>query len=547
MRVSTGLSAPSPSNPVMAALAKAPGDDEPVTDREAERIEEGERGLRDGRTVTGEQVRARLGPRPSATPTKPRETRKACRGTAGGVSWMRWILCRGRRRAPRESALVNGLRSRVARSPLPAGLVALLVGLFALLLVVMAFEEPKWAYYLFGAKEKLRVLEYLGVGMGGVLLAIGAVIANRRAVAMEETNRGAEDGRRQERLKNAIEHLGHESDSVRMGGAYELEQLARDTEDNDLRQTVLDILCAHIRQTTGDDEYREKHKSKPSTEIQSLLTLLFSRKHVVFKGCRIDLQGSRLNGADLTGARLQSANLEETQLRKAILHGAQLQSASFVEAQLQEAEFDGAQLQGASFVGAQLQGANFDKTQLQGANLLNSQLQGASIYWTQLQGAYLGGTQLQGATLYESQLQGVEFSGVLMDKAIIIRAQLQGVSNNRAQLQLVTGQLVICPPFKQRILAGIDQKSDLSGLSFWGGLNQETLDSLYIELSDEGARRLRGILEPLEPLELYIGKLESEELPKGSSATTGAYTKEEAERWIAEYEEAMRGVPKADG
>ena len=61
-RVSTGLSAPSPSNPAMAALAKAPRDDEPVTDREAERIEEGERDLRDGRTVTGEQLRARLGP-----------------------------------------------------------------------------------------------------------------------------------------------------------------------------------------------------------------------------------------------------------------------------------------------------------------------------------------------------------------------------------------------------------------------------------------------------------------------------------------------------
>ena len=53
-RVLTGLSVLSLSNHAMAALAKAPGDDEPVTDREAERIEEGERDLRDGRTVTGE-------------------------------------------------------------------------------------------------------------------------------------------------------------------------------------------------------------------------------------------------------------------------------------------------------------------------------------------------------------------------------------------------------------------------------------------------------------------------------------------------------------
>ena len=61
-RVLTGLSVLSLSDPVTAALAKAPRDDEPVTDREAERIEEGERDLRDGRTVTSEQVRTRLGP-----------------------------------------------------------------------------------------------------------------------------------------------------------------------------------------------------------------------------------------------------------------------------------------------------------------------------------------------------------------------------------------------------------------------------------------------------------------------------------------------------
>ena len=40
------------------------------------------------------------------------------------------------------------------------------------------------------------------------------------------------------------------SDSVRLGGAYELFHLAQDTEE--LRQTVLDILYAHIRRTTGE-------------------------------------------------------------------------------------------------------------------------------------------------------------------------------------------------------------------------------------------------------------------------------------------------------
>ena len=182
----------------------------------------------------------------------------------------------------------------------------------------------------------------------------------RRAKAMEKTAEAqadaakaqadavskTEQGQRQERLKNAIEHLGHKSDSVRLGGAYELFHLAEDTEN--LRQTVLDILCAHIRQTTCESEYREAHKSKPSEEIQSLLTLLFVQEHEVFKGCHINLQGSWLNGADLKEARLEGA----------ILNGAHLQKAELLNAHLKRALAQ-CNLQGAILKGAQLQGANF--------------------------------------------------------------------------------------------------------------------------------------------------------------------------------------------
>ena len=70
--------------------------------------------------------------------------------------------------------------------------------------------------------------------------------------------------------------------------------LAEDTKD--LRQTVLDILCAHIRRTTGEAAYREKYKSEPSEEIQSLLTCCSCRSMKSSKGLRINLQGSWLNG-----------------------------------------------------------------------------------------------------------------------------------------------------------------------------------------------------------------------------------------------------------
>ena len=195
--------------------------------------------------------------------------------------------------------------------------------------------------------------------MGGVLVALQALMSYKRAKAMEQTAEAqadaaraqadavskTEQGQRQDRLKNAIEHLGHESDSVRLGGAYELFHLAEDTKD--LRQTVLDILCAHIRRTTGESEYREKHESKPSEEIQSLLTLLFVQEHGVFTDLPINLQGSWLNGAELS----------EADLRWAELSRAHLQGALFSNAYLQEALFFRAQMQGAYLVRARLDGA----------------------------------------------------------------------------------------------------------------------------------------------------------------------------------------------
>ena len=86
----------------------------------------------------------------------------------------------------------------------------------------------------------------------------------------------------------------------------------------------------------------------------------------------------------------------------------------------------------------------------------------------------------------------------------------------------------------------IGRDTDLSGVFFSGGLSQADMDSLVVGLSDEGARRLREKLTP------HIDQSESNELPQYSGAIIGAYTAEEAEVWIAEYERAMSKVPKKE-
>ena len=483
--------------------------------------------------------------------------------------------------------------------------------------------------------KKNEILVFLGIGMGGVLLAIQALIANRRVKAMEDqakaqsrtakaqadaakaqakateeqvkANQTTEQGLRQERLKNAIEHLGQDKEAVRLGGIYELFHLAQDTEA--LRQTVLDILCAHIRRTTREGRYRETHKSEPSEEIQSLLTLLFLQEYEVFKGCRINLQGSWLNGAKLRGAHLEKAVLLGAYLQKAILIEAQLYGANLEEAHLQGADLSEAQMHGASLSGAQMHGANLFMVQLHeanlsgvqahevilarahlykadlsqaqfyranlsmahlhganlsGANLREADLSEAHLYGADLDLAYLYGTGFGGACLHGgnfrgARLYGAHFHGARLHGANLDRARLYGANLDRAQLHgailggaylhgatlsethlhgvasshlVSTVELTSGATFTERIRTSIGQESDLSRTIFSGGLSQE-----YVDSSAEG---FEGFREKLKP---HIGKPESHQPPEG--AITGAYTEEEAEQWIAEFNEAMSEVPEA--
>ena len=444
------------------------------------------------------------------------------------------------------------LKMKIKENPLLSFLILLLILLAIFFVAVMFFVNGSSSFNLFGKQgdEKSEALTFLGLGMGGILVAMQALISYKRAKAMEETaeaqadaakaqakatkeqakaNLHTEQGQRQERLKNAIEHLGDKNDSVRLGGAYELFHLAEDTEK--LRQTILDIFCAHIRRTTSKDEYREVYKLKPSEEVQSLLTLLFVQEHEVFKGRDINLQGSWLNGADLREARLAKVILTKAHLQGAALRKAHLSGADLMEAYLQGADLRGVHLHGSILRGAYLQGSNLSRAYLQGSNLFLARLQGVSLSRAYLQGVSLSRAHLQGSNLHGAYLQGSNLSRAYLQGSILRGAYLQGAGN-------VTWSPYMS--FRNRIQRRLRKKADLSSVVFAGGLTKEDVDSLVEGLSMRKANELRKKLEP------HIDKPISNELPENSSAITGTYTKEEAEKWIAEYEKAMSEVPEDD-
>ena len=457
---------------------------------------------------------------------------------------------------------LRDLARKIKKNPLLSFLIFLLIVAFVTFVGVLFFDcVENCISGLIGLIAKNKILTFLGIGMGGILVALQALMSYKRAKAMEDTAKAqadavskTEDGQRQERLRNAIEHLGNEKDSVRLGGAYELFHLAKDAKEDakELRQTALDILCAHIRWTTGESEYQKVHASKPSEEVQSMLRLLFVQDHEVFKGLRIELQGSWLNGANLVKARLEKAVLTRVHLQGATLMEAHLQDANLIEAYLQGASLRLAHLQKAFLIRARLQGVKLFKARLQGANLLGVHLQGANLGAADIQGADIEGGHLQGAYLFGTRLQGANLRGADMQGTNLGRAHLQGTYLFRTRLQganLLEAHLRGCESqfwyfwesFEACIRSRIGKKTDLSGVVFAGGLTKEDMDSLVEGLSDEKANELREKLEP------HIDQPESNELPEERGAITKPpYTKEEAEQWIAEYEKALSEVPKDD-
>jgi len=410
-------------------------------------------------------------------------------------------------------------------------LVALAI-ILAVIMLAVVFCDFDAHYGLLGleANEKSAALKYLGFAMGGVLVAIQAAASHIRAKAMEavveqqaEANRHNGAGLRQERLKNAIEHLGSDSESVRLGGAYELFHLAEDTEL--LRQTVLDILCAHIRRTTGQNCYQDTFNLKPSAEIESLLAQLFAYGREIFSGHRVNLRESWLKGAELRGAELAGADLRSAHLTRARLEYARLERANLAGARLNEARLGHACLREAFLELAHLRGAQLEDAELQGAIIHGGRLGGASIRDGSLQGADLTSAELVGVDLGSAHLEGARLSWAGLEGARLDNADLRGAGEAEWSWQ---------SSYAERIQVSVGRESTLSSVQT-GGLAKARVDEIVNELEDPLKRQVLG--ESLRPC---VDAPYIRGLPEGHGAILGSYSQEEAAGWIAEHEVAMK-------
>jgi hypothetical protein len=207
-----------------------------------------------------------------------------------------------------------------------------------------------------------------------------------------------EDGQVTERFTQAIEQLGSEEITTRIGGIYALERIAMDSPKD--HWTVMETLTAFIREESRSflplkpSEVGDRYPAV-SPDVQTALTVIGRRD------AACDPEGAvlNLNGANLTLSKLQNANLDGAQLVAATLWGAE-----FLDTSLK-----GADLGGADIGDSNLTATDFCEADLHQVLLENAIMQEADFSKADLEGANLRGAECAGANFNKANLKGVDF------------------------------------------------------------------------------------------------------------------------------------------
>ncbi|MER7277079.1 pentapeptide repeat-containing protein [Dactylosporangium sp. NPDC000244] len=243
-------------------------------------------------------------------------------------------------------------------------LVSAAAGLAAVLLLPPFVVDHDLGRTSVGANERLTAINNARTVMlqalGAVILALGAYATWHRLRINEEELRLSRSAQTTERYSRAVEHLGHDSLDVRIGGVYALEQIAGQSPPD--RDAIIEILRAYVR---GHSPWPPGRPGQPPADMPlTELPTLASRANDVQAAVdvlvrlhgpggaerlslpRCDLRYARMNGAVLRGANLghaalQRARLAGTDLRDSILEGADLRGTDLAAVRLDGAVADG--------------------------------------------------------------------------------------------------------------------------------------------------------------------------------------------------------------
>ena len=256
-----------------------------------------------------------------------------------------------------------------------------------------------------------------------------------------------EKQQRDARFASGVELLGNINESARIGGAYNLYFLAKEYID-DYLNPVCEILCAHIRTITSNEEYREKYKATPSNEIQTILNLLFLEDNgeKIFSYCSKNLSKTFLSGVNCSyrelnivnfcNAILIDVNFKNTQFYKVRFNDATLSKVNFEDAHFENTffedtifnnvTFENVSFEEIDFENANLTNVNFGRARLLEVNFVNASLSNVFFYDTFFVIKFT--TILREISFVKTKISNVSFEGAELFNINFENAELVNVN-----------------------------------------------------------------------------------------------------------------------
>ena len=230
----------------------------------------------------------------------------------------------------------------------------------------------------------------IAVVLGGFIALVLSIwrsyVADLQAHAARKQSEIAQKGLLNERYQKGAEMLGSGVLSVRLGGIYALNRLAKE-HPSEYHVQIMELFCAFVRNPAKKESEieirrREKDRHVPDlgVDVAEVMTAIGQRSEdgiaeegkaegfeLNFRRAdlrRLSLLGGNLRGADFTGAYLMHSHFADTDLRGANCSHGHLYMAHFLICNLTDVNLSWSDLSGATLFTSVFDNTELTKTEI---------------------------------------------------------------------------------------------------------------------------------------------------------------------------------------
>jgi uncharacterized protein YjbI with pentapeptide repeats len=319
------------------------------------------------------------------------------------------------------------MRQKRMMTPRPTARRRLVTGVVLAVVIFLAalVAIPEWTVGTVGLTVAERVAavgatrQLIALLGGGTLAVVGVFYTHQRHIIDRRTNELQQDSNYTDRYTSAVTQLGADSHTIRLGGIYALERVARDSPGD--REAVHDLLAAFVRsdikraQTVMESIAIDADAYRAPIDVAAAISVIARRAEGRAAGRpRINLQGATIgaqsfeNRALLSDVLMSGIELTESSLRGAVLDFAHIDNAF-----LSHSDLSRSSLVGTNFLDTNLTGAYLDSANLRHADLRAADLTRANLTRANLTDATLTKADLEGTIFRLSTLDGTDFRGAV--------------------------------------------------------------------------------------------------------------------------------------